>query len=95
MPIIDDPDELVGVTAYMAPGNSMEVRSPTKYFPEALTLDEWYRRYVIGGGAAFMIPAYGYEDFGRAMRRKFVMEISAVMPGEPELRASNGRPSPF
>jgi hypothetical protein len=95
LPIIDDPDELVGVTAYMAPGNSMEVRSPTKYFPEALTLDEWYRRYVIGGGAAFMIPAYGYEDFGRAMRRKFVMEISAVMPGEPELRASNGRPSPF
>ena len=92
LPIITDPEELVGVTAYMAPGNSMEVRSPSRYFPEAVTLDEWYRRYVIGGGAAFMIPAYGYKDFGRAMRRKFVMEISAVMSMELELGSARGHP---
>lgn len=80
LPIITDPDQLVGVTAYMAPGNSMEVRSARKYFPEALTLEQWYRKHVIAGGGSFLIPAFGYQDFGRAMRAKFVTEISGAFP---------------
>lgn len=45
---------------------------------EAATLDGWYKAHVIGGTSAFTVPAHGYGDFERAMRRKFVTEISEV-----------------
>jgi hypothetical protein len=44
---------------------------------EAATLESWYRDHVIGGQDAFLIPAAGFQDFERAMRRKFITEISA------------------
>lgn len=43
---------------------------------ERSTLEGWYRDYVTGGGGAFVLPAKGYSDFERAIRQKFVMEIS-------------------
>ncbi|MGO8916350.1 MAG: DUF1194 domain-containing protein [Stellaceae bacterium] len=43
---------------------------------EAETLEPWYRDHVIGGRGAFLLPALGFRDFGRAMRRKFIVEIS-------------------
>lgn len=43
---------------------------------EAATIEQWYRDHVIGGPASFLLPADGYRDFGRAIRRKFIMEIS-------------------
>jgi Protein of unknown function (DUF1194) len=43
---------------------------------EAETLEAWYRDHVIGGSGAFLLPALGFRDFGRAMRRKFIVEIS-------------------
>jgi hypothetical protein len=43
---------------------------------EAPTLEGWYRQHVIGGTAAFLEPAIGFADFERAMRRKFLVEIS-------------------
>ncbi|HLJ63709.1 MAG TPA: DUF1194 domain-containing protein [Stellaceae bacterium] len=43
---------------------------------EAATLAPWYRDHVIGGVGAFLIPAAGFEDVARAMRRKFITEIS-------------------
>jgi hypothetical protein len=43
---------------------------------EAETLEAWYGDHVIGGNGAFLLPALGFRDFGRAMRRKFVVEIS-------------------
>jgi hypothetical protein len=43
---------------------------------EAATLEGWYKAHVIGGTSAFIVPAHGYGDFERAMRRKFVTEIS-------------------
>ncbi len=43
---------------------------------EAATLEAWYKAHVIGGASAFIVPAHGYDDFERAMRRKFVTEIS-------------------
>jgi hypothetical protein len=49
---------------------------------EAATLEAWYKAHVIGGASAFTVPAHGYGDFERAMRRKFVTEISARMPPE-------------
>ena len=39
-------------------------------------LDEHYRRNVIGGPGAFLVPAKTFEDFGTAIRRKLIMEIS-------------------
>ena len=43
---------------------------------EADTLEQWYRNHVIGGQNAFLLPASGFRDFGRAIRAKFVLEIS-------------------
>jgi len=45
---------------------------------EAETLEAWYRDHLIGGDNSFLVPAQGFEDFERAMRRKFVTEISGL-----------------
>jgi hypothetical protein len=45
---------------------------------EATTLEAWYREHVMGGVGAFVLPANGFADFGRAIRQKFVVEISAL-----------------
>lgn len=77
LPIIEKAGEVVGAGAYRAPGNAFETLPPPRN-DEALTLDVWYGRHVIGGAGAFVLPAHGYDDFGRAMRQKFVTEISAL-----------------
>jgi hypothetical protein len=41
-------------------------------------LAAWYRDNVVGGPGAFMEVANGYEDFARAMRRKFLLEVAQV-----------------
>lgn len=43
---------------------------------EAETLEDWYKENVRGGAGGFILPASGYKDFGRAIRQKFVIEIS-------------------
>ena len=43
---------------------------------EAATLAAWYSDHVIGGSGGFLVPARGFADFQRAMRRKFIIEIS-------------------
>ncbi len=43
---------------------------------EATTLEGWYKENVRGGSGGFVLPAAGYGDFGRAIRQKFVIEIS-------------------
>jgi hypothetical protein len=45
---------------------------------EATTLAPWYREHVIGGVGGFLVPANGFADFSRAIRQKFVAEISRV-----------------
>ncbi len=42
------------------------------------SLEEWYRENVMGGAGAFVLPAHGFDDFGRAIRQKFVIEISEL-----------------
>ena len=44
--------------------------------PEADQLEQWYADNVIGGPFAFVLPAQGYNDFARAIRRKFLTEIA-------------------
>jgi hypothetical protein len=39
-------------------------------------LAKWYAANVIGGAGAFLEVANGFEDFARAMRRKFQLEIA-------------------
>ena len=43
-------------------------------------LDKYFEGCVIGGPGAFVIPAKGFGDFARAMRRKLVLEISGLTP---------------
>jgi hypothetical protein len=43
-------------------------------------LEGWYRDYVVGGTGAFVLPAKGFQDFGNAIRQKFVIEISGRTP---------------
>ncbi len=57
--------------------------SPKSYLPQPQTeaqaggsLEEWFRQNVKGGAGSFVLPAEGYGDFGRAIRQKFVLEIS-------------------
>ena len=46
--------------------------------PSDLTLDKYYEDNVIGGPGSFMIVARNFDDFGRAVRRKLIREISST-----------------
>ena len=82
-------DELVqyGVTVNGLPileGEGPDVVTPgaaptQSYLPSKQNVDpleEWYRESVKGGPGSFVLPAHGYSDFGRAIRQKFVLEVS-------------------
>ena len=43
-------------------------------------LEPWYASHVVGGSGAFLMPARGFTDFARAMRQKFLIEISSATP---------------
>ncbi len=43
-------------------------------------LDQYFINCVIGGPAAFIIVAKGFDDFARAIRNKLVLEISSETP---------------
>ena len=75
-------DELV---AYGAVINGLPIieRAPTAdaapLLPDTSRSDDlksWYRNHVMGGAGAFVLPAYGYEDFGRAMRQKGTVTVT-------------------
>lgn len=67
-------NDVVGEGAYRAPGFGFERVGPGT---DATTLDAYFKDHVIGGSGAFILPAQGYPDFGRAITRKFVTEISS------------------
>jgi hypothetical protein len=58
-----------------APGSS-QLDFPLPDKSDAKTLTQWYERHVMAGEGSFVVVANGYDDFARAIRRKFVMEIS-------------------
>jgi len=45
---------------------------------EAKSIEDWYRTNVQGGIGSFTLAANGYNDFERAIRQKFVVEISGL-----------------
>lgn len=91
----DEPIEIVrdqlvatGVTINGLPilegaGSSAGVATSQPNFPTSggLDLKAWYESKVKGGSGSFVLPADGFKDFGRAIRQKFVIEISGVAPG--------------
>jgi hypothetical protein len=72
----------LGGGSFRAPGRPFQ---PHTFKPKLL--GPWYRKNVIGGAGAFLLPAHGYDDFDRAMKEKFVLEISA----SPAVRARFAR----
>lgn len=53
---------------------------------EGPTLEQWYSENVMGGPGSFILPAHGFSDFGRAIRQKFMIEISGAVPPYKEAR---------
>lgn len=51
---------------------------PIRDGDESDTIEAWYRDHVVGGIGAFLLTANGYGDFERAIRQKFVVEISGL-----------------
>ncbi len=56
---------------------------------EGPTLEQWYRDNIMGGPSSFILPAHGFGDFGRAIRQKFMIEISGQPLPKKEARLSN------
>ena len=62
-------------------------------------LEGYYRSCVAGGPGSFVIPATGFADFARAIRRKLILEISGLTPRErpesgPRLMKAAATPGP-
>lgn len=75
LPILEDGTESEIERWNRAPGSTQqEFPLPSK--DDARTLTQWYERYVMGGHGSFVITAQGYDDFARAIRRKFIQEIA-------------------
>lgn len=66
--ILDSPGAAPGSAQAASPGS------------DGLSIDDWYRKHVQAGNGSFVLPAQGYGDFGRAIRQKFVIEISGLGP---------------
>ncbi len=75
---VGDPGDPVGEGAYRAPGSDFEDSSLAAKKTGPTTLEQWFTDHVKGGTGAFVLPANGYADFGRAIRQKFVIEISGM-----------------
>lgn len=80
--LVPGENDTVGVGSFRAPGYGLRNLSSDPHEPagDMTTLPDWYGKHVLGGANAFLMPAEGYGDFARALRRKFVIEISGL-PG--------------
>lgn len=52
------------------------------HFPSLPDLDKYYEGCVITGEGSFVIVAGNFEAFGEAIRRKLILEIAGLQPGE-------------
>ena len=52
-------------------------------------LEEWFKTHVQGGNGSFVLTANGYGDFARAIRQKFIIEISGSAPPQQFGRFAN------
>ncbi|UMY16106.1 DUF1194 domain-containing protein [Methylobacterium organophilum] len=75
--LVPGENDVVGVGAFRAPGYGLR-ELPKQADRDGTTLDAWYREHVVAGPGAFLLAAQGYGDFARALRQKFVLEISGL-----------------
>jgi hypothetical protein len=54
------------------------------------SLERWFAEHVVGGEQSFVMPAFGYDDFGRAIQQKLVSEISGL-PAPPFTSSRSNR----
>ncbi|MBD8905846.1 tRNA delta(2)-isopentenylpyrophosphate transferase [Methylorubrum zatmanii] len=83
--LVPGENDVVGAGAYRAPGYGLRA---TPLPQDRTDLAQWYRAHVVGGPGAFLLAAAGYGDFSKAIRRKFVIEVSDAarrMEGSPAL----------
>jgi Protein of unknown function (DUF1194) len=74
-----NPDEPAGVVRDELVASKVVINGlPILDGGEAATIESWYRENVMGGIGSFVLAANGYGDFERAIRQKFVVEISGV-----------------
>lgn len=90
-------DELVnnGVTINGLPILS-DTPSSNALLPQAQSngpppLEQWYHQHVMAGPGSFVLPAQGYGDFERAIRQKFVIEMSGIAPAKRSVVALDGK----
>jgi hypothetical protein len=57
------------------------------YYPD---LDKYYAACVAGGRGSFVVVVHSFKDFGAAMRRKLILEISG---NEPATKFANTAPA--
>ena len=58
-------------------------------------LDRYYRKRVIGGPGAFLIPIHVTEAFPEAILRKLIIEIAGIAPSDlPQLARIPADPFP-
>ncbi|MEM8812229.1 MAG: DUF1194 domain-containing protein [Pseudomonadota bacterium] len=66
-------------------GLPIMIKRPGYNWYDIPNLDEYYRRCVIGGAGAFIVPVRERSDFAQAIRRKLVLEIAGRVPLVPHL----------
>ncbi|MEN3211613.1 DUF1194 domain-containing protein [Methylorubrum populi] len=79
--LVQGENDVVGAGAYRAPGYGLRA---TPLPQERTDLAQWYGAHVVAGPGAFLLKAAGYGDFSRALRRKFVIEVSGLAAGKSE-----------
>jgi hypothetical protein len=59
------------------------MKDPPMRFPgaEPQLLDAYYRESVVGGAGSFVVAAEDFHAFGRAVRRKLILEIAGLGGG--------------
>jgi hypothetical protein len=76
-----NPEEPLDVVRKELAGSGVTINGlPILEGDEGPTLEAWYKENVMAGPGSFVFPANGYNDFGRAIRQKFVIEISGIPP---------------
>jgi hypothetical protein len=72
--LVPGENDVVGAGAYRAPGYGLRA---TPLPQERIGLEQWFQAHVVAGPNAFLLAAKGYSDFSRAIRRKFITEVSS------------------
>ncbi|MDT8855309.1 DUF1194 domain-containing protein [Paracoccaceae bacterium Fryx2] len=72
--------------------NGLPILRPGDPGRSGSNLEAEYAERIIGGPGAFVVTADGRDSFARAVRRKLILEIAGLMPGDTLPRAP--RPLP-